>query len=791
MKRFTLLGLAIAVLTACGGSGSVDLGDEYAGLGWRPVDLASEGATKIYATDYLLSELDEWTFPEGLTVTWQQDSAIWHVEGRMKQPLGVASIEAAGGTYHLVLRQAPVQEVEFRLPLQRGDSAATAHLIGTFNAWNRSSHPMKRDTANVARLTLSLKPGRYEYKFTVGGIEVNDPANPTKVPNGLGGTNDVLVVAAQGSPCAPIKILGERDGRIEIAALPKGQKLLAFWNTYQIPVAAASDGTLQATIPKAARRAERSQIHLYTFTEHRFGGEAMVPLHEGHIVNSTAQLRRDDWESATMYFALIDRFNNGNPLNDKPLRRDDVLPANDYQGGDVEGVQQRMEEGYFEGLGFNTIWLSPLHRNPQGAWGLWNKGGVFTRFSGYHGYWPTSTSHSDPRMGTEDEIRRFNQAAHDRNLNTLIDFVGHHVHLEHPVLKAHPDWITSLYLPDSSLNTERWDDHRLTTWFDKHLPTLNSQRPDVVAAMTDSALPWVQDYGFDGFRHDASKHVDLLYWRTLTRKLKERVAYSEGRRLYQIGETYGSPELINSYVGSGLLDAQFDFNLYDAAVAFFGHLGGSAPALQATLEASLATYGPNHLMGNISGNQDRPRFVTLASGHVSPQEDTKLAGYTRATPKASDAGLNRLAMLHAFNCAIPGIPVCYYGDEIGLEGANDPDNRRAMIFEEPGKKSPYSTAQRALRDQTATLFRERRASLALMYGQTDVRALNDDVLVITRTYPGETVRVVLNRGDQPVVVDVTDLGTDVRAAAGRAQLSTRTATVPPQNFAYLKSNKTP
>ena len=161
MKRFTLLSIAAAVLTACGGSGSVDLGDEYAGLGWRPVDLASEGVTKIYATDYLLSELDEWTFPEGLTVQWQQDSAIWRVEGRMKQPLGVACIEAAGGTYHLVLRQAPVQEVEFSLPLNPGDSAATAYLIGTFNAWNRSSHPMARDTANVALLKLNLKPGRY------------------------------------------------------------------------------------------------------------------------------------------------------------------------------------------------------------------------------------------------------------------------------------------------------------------------------------------------------------------------------------------------------------------------------------------------------------------------------------------------------------------------------------------------------------------------------------------------------------------------------------------------------
>jgi glycosidase len=146
-------------------------------------------------------------------------------------------------------------------------------------------------------------------------------------------------------------------------------------------------------------------------------------------------------------------------------------------------------------------------------------------------------------------------------------------------------------------------------------------------------------------------------------------------------------------------------------------------------------------------------------------------------------------MLHAFNCAIPGIPVCYYGDEIGLEGANDPDNRRDMAFEAPGKASPYSPAQRALREQTAKIFRERRASLALTFGQTSVRSLGDNVLIITRTYPGETVRVVFNRGTTPVGVRINDMGPDTRVVAGQAALSTLKAEVPAQSFVYLKSNK--
>ena len=66
--------------------------------------------------------------------------------------------------------------------------------------------------------------------------------------------------------------------------------------------------------------------------------------------------------------------------------------------------------------------------------------------------------------------------------------------------------------------------------------------------MTDSALFWFENYDIDGFRHDATKHVQIDFWRTLTRKINERVAIPDQRNIYQVRETYGSPELINSYV---------------------------------------------------------------------------------------------------------------------------------------------------------------------------------------------------------------------------------------------------
>jgi glycosidase len=146
--------------------------------------------------------------------------------------------------------------------------------------------------------------------------------------------------------------------------------------------------------------------------------------------------------------------------------------------------------------------------------------------------------------------------------------------------------------------------------------------------MSDSALVWITEYDFDGFRHDATKHIPMNFTRLLTQKIR---AASEDH-VYQIGETYGSDELIASYVGSGKVDAQFNFNLYDAAFEAFTQEGATFDRLRKALESSLTYYGHHHLMGNISGNQDKPRFSSMASGHLSMSEDSKLAGWTREIP---------------------------------------------------------------------------------------------------------------------------------------------------------------
>ncbi|MCX8491585.1 MAG: alpha-amylase family glycosyl hydrolase [Cyclobacteriaceae bacterium] len=106
-------------------------------------------------------------------------------------------------------------------------------------------------------------------------------------------------------------------------------------------------------------------------------------------------------------------------------------------------------------------------------------------------------------FGSKAELEELLNEAHSQNMNVILDYVAHHVSQEHPLVKLKPQWFTPLYLPDGTINTERWDDQRLTTWFDVFMPTLDLRKRKVVDPMTDTALFWLEKYELDGFRHDA------------------------------------------------------------------------------------------------------------------------------------------------------------------------------------------------------------------------------------------------------------------------------------------------
>lgn len=488
----------------------------------------------------------------------------------------------------------------------------------------------------------------------------------------------------------------------------------------------------------------KGRSHLRVFGSNDSGvlADLLFPLENGILIEDAAKLDRDDLHGNIMYFAFLDRFFDGNTDNNRKVNHPLVTEKTNYQGGDIKGVETVIKKGYFNDLSINSLWISPITRNPDGAWGNFKDPHVM--FSGYHGYWPVLNTVIDPRMGTAAELTSTLKTAHDSGMNVLLDYVAHHVHKEHPIYQKHPDWVTPLYLPDGSLNTERWDDHRLTTWFDTFMPTLDLGRPEIASYMVDSALYWLKEFDFDGFRHDATKHIPENFTRLLTKRIRSQVSQKKRKNVYQIGETYGDPKLISSYVGPGLLDAQFDFNLYDRMVDVFA-FGDPFEKLVYEQQRSIETYGLHHVMGNITGNQDRVRFMSFADETLERSKDwneLKRIGHLRDLPAKGSVGFEKFALFYAYQMTAPGIPVIYYGDEYGMTGANDPGNRNFMKF------SGLTEHEEQLKSWVKQCAAFRKSSMALLYGDFEMLYVTDDIMVVRRTYARETVITIINKGKE-------------------------------------------
>ena len=510
------------------------------------------------------------------------------------------------------------------------------------------------------------------------------------------------------------------------------------------------------TIRISKRLKGRSFLRVYVADAQYLYNDLLIPLENGKPVVDAKQLTRHDAEGQVLYSLMVDRFANGNPNNDWKMRSPEVLDIVDYQGGDFAGITQKIEEGFFDSLGINTIWVSPVTQNPWDAWGRYEfKNGnkydpskTYTKFSGYHGYWPIYATELDLRFGTDEEFRTLLATAHKHNINVILDYVANHMHINSPTYKQHPDWHTDSILPDGRRNFELWDEARLTTWFDTHIPTLDLEREEVREAMTDSAVYWLEKFELDGFRHDACKHIPESYWRTLTSKMKSRFP---GRSIWMIGETYGSPELIGSYVKTGMLNAQFDFNIYftirDAVM-----LGRSFETINATILESMAAYGSHHTMGNISGNHDQIRIASIAGEAISVNTNGKEEGWTTdiGIGKA-DLAYPRALSQEVLNLTIPGVPCIYQGDEYAEVGGNDPDNRHMMRFE------GLNEDQQAFREKVKEYIHLRRTNMALQYGEYIPVVVEKDRLVFKRVYMGQGVQVTITRDAEPVVERINEL----------------------------------
>ncbi len=680
--------------------------------------------------------------------------------------------------------------VKYTFTFQPTRDGQTVVVMGGFNDWSRTSLPLAdKNGDGILERTVYLKPQRHEYKFVVNGEEIIDPANPVFVSNNIGGWNSVLDLSEyRESPGGVLIKQSSREDTLRFAYQPLEDdsplvRSYLFINNHLLPLKTYSWGSDRDLVISLESLPDGVLRLIGLDAKGRVIPENITLLKDGQPLQPGRQPR--DWHFAVLYSILVDRFLDGNPEDTRKVIAPDLPDMANFHGGDLEGIIRKLEAGYFQKLGVSSLWLSPLQLQPEGAYQEWVP--PHRTFTGYHGYWPIAPRTIDPRFGTREALLRLTELAHDQSIKVVLDFVSNHVHEEHPYFQTHREWFGTVEREDGSMNIRNWSEEtRLTTWFDIFLPSYDySNSPAAISAVVEDAIWWLDTYNLDGFRQDAVKHVPHEFWRTLTAKIRRRFPK---RVFYQIGETFGSPDLIMSYVNPGELDAQFNFDIYFNARGPFSADRADFGPLEKVIQDNIVNYGPLNLMGNITSSHDQVRFIAFADHQLTFSDNgTERAFNNPPVTEPRPESYRKLVNFTAFNMAFPGVPVVYYGEEIGLLGAGDPDNRRPMRFE------PELTPEEKWTLETVSqLIHLRRTLPALSVGDLVPLLSKGPDLIFAKVYFDETLLTLFHQDstDTTITVSLTfparrgvDLLSGDKFFLDRSEL---TVTMPAYSFRFLK-----
>lgn len=663
--------------------------------------------------------------------------------------LDLISFNFEGKTYELPVKLELKKSYSFTYTPEV--TAERINLFGQFNGWNRENLPMKdEDGDGIYNKSVPLDPGRYEYKFFVDGAELIDTENPVKVPNGMGDFNSVLVIAKQ---------LAD-DHYLHLLNYKKEENTLAYNFYYESvtndPIAKKNIVALidNFKIKPQNILLEGSNISL-SINKDEVRGNKVIRVavsKNGKATNfQTVRLENglptwkepfNNWGDAIIYSIMIDRFNDGDSTNNNPVVHPELSLKANYQGGDLQGIIDKIEEGYFDSLGVNTFWISPIVDNTSIAYQEFPPPHRY--FTGYHGYWPVSATDVEDHFGDMQLAKKFVETAHDHGMKVLLDYIANHIHEEHPFWKEHRYWFGVLELPDGRNNLRLFDEQRLTTWFEPYMPSFDYEgSEEALNVMTENAVWWLNETGADGFRHDAVKHVPNKFWRDLTKKIKQEIEIPGGKNVYQVGETFGGIDLISSYVNNGQLSSQFNFNLYDVALPVFLNPDNSFELLDLQMQKTFSVYGVNHLMANIMDSHDKIRYMAYTDGDIEINSNAAIELGWTDPPKVDHPSSYKKLQLHmAYLLTIPGVPIIYYGDEIGMTGAADPDNRRMMRF---GKD--LNIYENENLKEISKLTQLRKNHSALRQGDFFTLIADDYCYAYIRSDMNERVLVILNKSD--------------------------------------------
>lgn len=493
-------------------------------------------------------------------------------------------------------------------------------------------------------------------------------------------------------------------------------------------------------------------------------------IHGSSTVPYTLTARRTSTEQPkgfgpgdAMYLIMPDRFADGDPVNDKISEfhdPDDRSAARSYHGGDLHGIEDHLD--YLQQLGITTIWTTPLYDNSASQSG-----------QTYHGYSASDMYAVDPHLGTLADYQELVQAAHARGMKVVLDTVPNHVGPNHPWAKDPPteDWLHGSFashirvdddfasVTDASSNAARRK-VLLDGWFADMLPDLNQDNPLVAQYLIQNAIWWVESAGLDGLRIDTFPYVPRSFWHDYNSFL-----HTLYPNFTDVGEVFNGDAHITSFFAGGranagsdgtydtLLDTPFDYPMYFALRAALTHRKPMTTISDVLQQDALYPH-PERLV-IFFGNHDTKRFL-------------------------SEPGANAAALHLAYGllATLRGMPQLYYGDEIGISGGDDPDNRKDFPGGFPkDEKNAFDAAgrndmQRNMHDWVQTLMQLRLHAPALQTGHQQMLLADKNTLAFVRGPEASRACTATPKEDRYVVVVNNDLNPqDIAVPIGSSTLA--------------------
>ena len=445
-----------------------------------------------------------------------------------------------------------------------------------------------------------------------------------------------------------------------------------------------------------------------------------------------------DWDEAVIYFAVTDRFFDGDASNNDAYGVGDYnvgeKGGSSYHGGDFAGLNQKLD--YLKDLGVNTIWITPIVENITEDQ---HDNETDTATYGYHGYWASDFTKLNKHLGKEQQFKALLDAAHSKGMKIMVDVVLNHAGY------GREDYFNSILTDADGNSISMIRDSNNTISGDDKYDSL-SDLPDFVTenkAVTDQLVTWqtewMSKYSIDYYRVDTVKHVETTTWAAFKNSLTK-----VNPDFKMIGEYSGAGYANNAgELGTGTMDALLDFDFNDFAQNF---VTGNISSVENSLQKRNNAINNTSVMGSFLSSHD---------------EDTLQYKLVNESKISEEEAYNLMKVAATLQITAKGQPVLYYGEEIGQGGANNwplQTNRRDFDWTELEKQKADSNS----------IYNHYKIMLAIRNAYTDVFARGnrstvavsdaDGYEVISRSYGNNTLYVGMNvkEAEKEVVIPVAE-----------------------------------